>query len=64
VVIGLGASLGLTRLLSSQLYEVSATDPLTFLSVPVLLMAIAVLSALPAARRAAGVEPMAALREE
>ncbi|MBX7186480.1 MAG: ABC transporter permease [Vicinamibacteria bacterium] len=64
VVIGLAASLGLTRLLSSQLYEVSATDPLTFLIVPALLMVIAVLSALPAARRAAGVEPMAALREE
>ena len=62
--LGLVAALALTRLLSSQLYEVSATDPLTFLSVPALLMLIALLSALPAARRAAGIEPMAALREE
>jgi putative ABC transport system permease protein len=62
--LGLVAAFVLTRLLSSQLYEVSATDPLTFVSVPALLMLIALLSAVPAARRAARVEPMAALREE
>ena len=60
--LGLVAAFALTRLLSSQLYEVSATDPLTFLSVPALLMLTAVLSALPAARRAASVDPVLALR--
>ncbi len=62
--LGLVAALGLTRLLSSQLYAVTTTDPLTFVSVPVLLMLTAVLSALPAARRAASLDPVAALREE
>ncbi|MEO8499843.1 MAG: ABC transporter permease [Vicinamibacteria bacterium] len=64
VGLGVMAAFALTRLLSSQLYEVSATDPLTFASVPAILMVIAVLSCWPAARRAASVEPMAALREE
>ena len=64
VGLGLVAALGLTRLLTSQLYEVSATDPLTFLSVPALLIVVAVLSCWPAARRAARIDPMAALREE
>ncbi len=64
VGLGLPAALGFTRLLASQLYEVSATDPLTFAAVPLLFMVIALLSCLPAARRAAGVEPMAALRQE
>jgi putative ABC transport system permease protein len=64
VGVGLLLALATGRLLSSKLYEVSATDPLTFVSVPALLMLIALASTVPAARRAAGVEPMAALREE
>ena len=64
VGLGLAAALGFTRHLASQLYEVSATDPLTFAAVPLLFMVIALLSCLPAARRAASVEPMAALRQE
>ena len=47
-----------------RFYEVSATDPITFVSVPTLLMGIAVLSCWPAARRAARVDPMTALRQE
>jgi putative ABC transport system permease protein len=64
VGIGLLASFGLTRLLTSQLYEVSATDPLTFMVVPVLLLLMGMLSCWPAARRAARVDPIEALREE
>ncbi len=64
VAAGVAAALGLTRLLSSQLYEVTATDPLTFVTAPAFLMVIAVLACWPAARRAASVEPMAALRAE
>jgi putative ABC transport system permease protein len=64
VATGLLAAFGLTRLLSSQLYEVSATDPFTFLAVPAFLMLITLLACWPAARRAARVEPMVALRAE
>ena len=64
VGLGLAGALGLTRLLASQLYEVSATDPATFIAVPALLMVLTVFSCWPAARRAASVDPMVALREE
>ena len=64
VSLGLVAAFGLTRVLASQLYEVSATDPLVFASVSVLLLAVALLSCWPAAQRAAGVDPLIALRAE
>ncbi len=64
VAAGVGAAFGLTRLLQSQLYELSATDPVTFVIASAFLMLIAVLACWPAARRAASVEPMAALRAE
>src|SRR5262245_14472494 len=64
--VGLGGavSLALTRFLSSLLVGVSATDPLTFLAVPLLLTSIALLAALIPARRATKVDPMIALRCE
>jgi ABC-type lipoprotein release transport system permease subunit len=43
---------------------VSTTDPLTFLAVPAFLITVATLACLPAALRAAGVDPMSALRDE
>jgi putative ABC transport system permease protein len=64
LVIGLAGSLALTHLLASQLYAVSAIDPLTFFSVALLLAGVALLACYIPARKATKLDPIAALRYE
>jgi putative ABC transport system permease protein len=64
ILIGVLASLGLTRFLEGQLSGVSATDPLTFFAVVILFLAVGLLASLLPARRAAGIDPLVALRYE
>ncbi|HEY3927118.1 MAG TPA: ABC transporter permease [Candidatus Koribacter sp.] len=64
IAIGVGAALGVTRLMTNQLSGVRPTDPLTFVAVAVLLALVALLACYVPARRASRVDPMVALRYE
>jgi putative ABC transport system permease protein len=64
VVIGVAAASMLTRLMESLLFGITATDPATFVVIPVILLAAATLASYIPARRAARIDPLLALRYE
>jgi putative ABC transport system permease protein len=64
IVVGLAASAGLTRVVEHLLFNVTATDPVTFVGVAGLLALVAMVACLLPARRAAHADPVRALRQE
>jgi putative ABC transport system permease protein len=64
IALGLAGAFALTRVFSGLLFEVNATDPITFVSLPLLLVGVSLLACWIPARRATRVDPMVALRHE
>lgn len=64
VLVGIAGAFGVTRVVGGILYDVSATDPLSFVGVSLLLVAVASVASWLPARRATGVDPITALRSD
>jgi ABC-type antimicrobial peptide transport system permease subunit len=64
VALGVAGAFGVTRLLASQLYGVSATDPITYAAVAIAMMVVTLLACYIPARRAMRIDPLVALRYE
>jgi ABC-type lipoprotein release transport system permease subunit len=64
VAVGVTAALALTRLMQSLLYQVTATDPVTYVAVPLALLAVTLVASYLPALRATRVSPTVALRME
>jgi ABC-type antimicrobial peptide transport system permease subunit len=64
VIVGIAVALLVTRLLRALLFGVTATDPVTFLSVSLVLVLVATAAAYLPARRALEIDPVEALRPE
>ena len=62
VIVGLGVAFALARLVANLLYGVNGRDPLTFVVIPIVLLAIALLATYSPAWRASRVDPVEALR--
>lgn len=64
IIFGIAASLGLTRLMATLLYGISATDPITFVALSIALLSVAFVACWLPARRASTVDPIVALHAE
>jgi ABC-type antimicrobial peptide transport system permease subunit len=64
IAVGILVALGATRSLTTLLYQVAPDDPLTFVAVPILFVAVAMAACYLPARRATRVDPIVALRYE